>query len=70
MKIRICPQCQQDEVMLVAGGSVGMYECKECGFRSSIFPEMEIEEVKRSRKSPTSLNIRSGVLGEVKSNGA
>jgi transposase-like protein len=43
MKVRICPRCEDSEVFLVIGGEIGMFECKDCGFRSSIFPERELE---------------------------
>jgi Zn ribbon nucleic-acid-binding protein len=43
MKVKICPKCEGEEVILVAGGTVGMFECKACGFQSSIFPEKEME---------------------------
>lgn len=39
--MRICPNCGSTEIKLVAGGELGMYECKKCGFRGPIFLEVE-----------------------------
>ena len=43
MKIKICPKCKSTDLIMVAGGSIGMWECKKCRFRGSIFPEREID---------------------------
>lgn len=50
--IKFCPKCGSENIKLVAGGNVGMYECKSCGFRGSIFPEAtENERSKIKNKS-------------------
>ncbi len=48
MKIRFCPKCKGTNIMFVAGGKIGLYECKKCKFRSAIFPE--IEKIKKKKK--------------------
>ncbi len=35
---KFCPECESEEVMLVAGGITGGWMCKECG-HVGIFPE-------------------------------
>jgi predicted nucleic-acid-binding Zn-ribbon protein len=42
MKAKFCPKCKNTDIVLVAGGIAGMYECKKCGFRGAIFPEKEL----------------------------
>lgn len=44
MKIKFCPNCGSTEISLVAGGHFGLYECKKCKFRGTIFPEKEIKK--------------------------
>lgn len=39
---KFCPRCKSEDVMMVAGGTIGMWMCKKCGFSGSIFPEKEI----------------------------
>ena len=39
--VKFCPKCKS-EVAMVAGGHIGLYECKRCGFRGSVFPEKQI----------------------------
>tara|TARA_Y100000310_G_scaffold207483_1_gene208027 strand:+ start:5163 stop:5339 length:177 start_codon:yes stop_codon:yes gene_type:complete len=44
MKVKFCPKCEEDiDIVMVAGGNIGMWECKKCNYRSSIFPEKEIK---------------------------
>lgn len=50
MKIKFCPKCKERDLKMIAGGSVGLWQCKKCGFRSAIFPEREIR-LKRKRKN-------------------
>ena len=40
MKIgkRFCPECESEDVEMVAGGVTGMWLCRECG-NSGMFPE-------------------------------
>lgn len=42
LSIRICPKCGSDDVQMIAGGTIGMWMCKKCGFSGSIFPEKPI----------------------------
>jgi|SRR3989344_1701067 len=39
---KICPRCGSDDVQMIAGGTIGMWMCKKCGFSGSIFPEKPI----------------------------
>lgn len=41
MKVRFCPKCKGTNIVAVAGGQLGLFECVKCGFRSPIFPEAE-----------------------------
>ena len=50
MGVKICPKCKSKEIKLVAGGIVGLYECKKCGFKGSIFPEIEIKQKGKKKK--------------------
>jgi len=48
MKVKFCPKCENGNLVMVAGATVGMWECKKCSYRSSIFPEKELkEEIKK-----------------------
>ncbi|MAG26149.1 hypothetical protein CMI47_11355 [Candidatus Pacearchaeota archaeon] len=40
--VKFCPKCKSEDVMMVAGGEIGIWMCKKCGFRGSVFPEKEI----------------------------
>jgi len=49
--VKFCPKCQNTDLIMVAGGEIGMWECKNCGFRGTIFPEKEFEiEYKQNKK--------------------
>jgi Zn ribbon nucleic-acid-binding protein len=50
MRVKFCPKCHNTDIVLVAGGTVGMYECKKCGFTGAIFPEREINPIERKLK--------------------
>ena len=41
IKIKFCPQCGSEEVALEAGGVVGKWKCKRCGY-VGVFPEREL----------------------------
>jgi len=43
-KVRKCPKCESDNVIIAIGGQVGMWECKDCGFRGPLFPVIEMDE--------------------------
>jgi ribosomal protein L37AE/L43A len=51
MKVKICPKCKSSELIMVAGGEIGMYECKKCRFRGTLFPEIEVNEEKLKLKN-------------------
>jgi len=52
MRVKFCPRCKSKEIKLVVGGNIGLWECKKCGYRGSIFPEKEIKvnEEKKDKK--------------------
>ncbi len=39
---KFCPNCGSDDVQMIAGGTIGTWICKNCGFSGSIFPEKPI----------------------------
>jgi Zn ribbon nucleic-acid-binding protein len=43
-KVKLCPKCKSDEITVVIGGQMGMWECRGCGFRGPSFPEKEMTE--------------------------
>ena len=53
---KFCPRCKSENVELAAGGMTGIFECQNCGYSGSIFPEKlmtdrEMENIgKKSRK--------------------
>jgi Zn ribbon nucleic-acid-binding protein len=51
MEVKFCPKCESSDLIMVAGGEIGMWECKDCSFRSSIFPEKEIQKIKEKVKN-------------------
>jgi ribosomal protein L37AE/L43A len=47
---KFCPKCQSEQVYMEAGGMIGVWNCANCRFSGSIFPEKEkIEEREASR---------------------
>ncbi|MFH1307619.1 MAG: hypothetical protein ABIH72_02095 [archaeon] len=50
MKVKICPKCDNSDLIMVAGGEFGLWECKKCGFRGSLFPEKEIIFKKKTKR--------------------
>ena len=36
---KFCPNCDSEDVEMVAGGITGIWMCRECGFSSASFPE-------------------------------
>ena len=50
MKVKFCPKCKNTDLVMVAGGNIGMWKCKKCGFRGSIFPELETKEKIKTKK--------------------
>ena len=49
MKAKFCPKCGNEQIDFVAGGEIGMHECKKCGFRGTLFPEKEIKINKKKK---------------------
>lgn len=43
VNVRFCPKCNGREIVMVAGGQIGLFRCVECGFQSPIFPEKEFK---------------------------
>ena len=39
---KFCPRCDSEDIEVVAGGTTGMWMCRECGFTSPSFPEKTI----------------------------
>ena len=50
MKVKFCPRCKGKDLGLVAGGNIGMMECRKCGYRGSIFPEKESKNRKKLKR--------------------
>ncbi len=52
IKVKFCPKCGSEEVQMVIGGQMGLWECKKCRYRGSIFPEKELtfEKIKTKEK--------------------
>ena len=48
---KICPECESENVELVAGGIIGGYMCKDCGFLGNIFPEIQILQNKKQERN-------------------
>ncbi|MBI5804232.1 hypothetical protein HY450_03245 [Candidatus Pacearchaeota archaeon] len=48
---KFCPKCRSWDVEMIAGGTTGIWMCKNCGFSGSIFPEKEILGSKVGGKS-------------------
>ncbi|OIO40335.1 hypothetical protein CO154_01380 [Candidatus Pacearchaeota archaeon CG_4_9_14_3_um_filter_31_7] len=51
--VKICPKCNSLDVKidmqgaLVAFGLPAIYICNDCGFKSYIFPEIDLNEVEK-----------------------
>ncbi len=51
MRVKFCPKCKSNEIIMIAGGAIGIYECNKCKYRGSILPEREMKlKKKKSRK--------------------
>ena len=48
--VKICPQCKSTDVEPIIGGTFGMLECKKCGYRGAIFPDIKEEEESEEKK--------------------
>ena len=42
--VKLCPNCNSDNVGVAVGGKIGMWECHKCGYHGSVFPEVEVDE--------------------------
>ncbi|RMD66254.1 hypothetical protein D6817_04470 [Candidatus Pacearchaeota archaeon] len=47
---RICPNCGSDDLVMAAGGVMGIFVCKRCGYRGSVFPVRQIDKQAREEK--------------------
>ncbi len=53
--VRVCPRCGSRDIITddkagmwkFSGGTLQMYNCRKCGFRSALFPEEEASGQKR-----------------------
>jgi len=43
IRIRFCPRCNCRDIVVIAGGVIGMFKCVDCGFQSPVFPEREFK---------------------------
>jgi len=41
--VKICPNCGSEDVYMVAGGIIGSWMCKKCGYTGSVFEKEIIE---------------------------
>ncbi len=57
---KFCPQCGGDNIVMVAGGEIGMWKCVDCGFTGSIFPEKAIISREEGVKSGKDKLSRKG----------
>ncbi|MCP3682510.1 MAG: hypothetical protein GY861_07445 [bacterium] len=55
--VKICPKCNSPDVFIdsddkiwAATGIISNFVCNNCGFRSKIFPEVEVSELKNLDK--------------------
>ncbi|UCD20585.1 MAG: hypothetical protein JSW08_02290 [archaeon] len=65
--IKLCPKCNSINVKITHQGSLSglvalglptKYVCKECGFASPFFPEIERERVWKNVKKQTKTRVR------------
>ncbi|MEA3329639.1 MAG: hypothetical protein U9Q06_02745 [Nanoarchaeota archaeon] len=42
--IKICPKCKSDNIGMVIGGQIGIWECRDCGFKGPSMIEKEMTE--------------------------
>ena len=47
--IKFCPRCKSTEIEPFAGGVTGSWQCKNCKFLSSLFPEKIVELVDKEK---------------------
>ena len=41
--VKFCPKCQSTQLIPLAGGQIGIFQCQNCKFSGSIFPEKQID---------------------------
>lgn len=63
---RFCPNCGGEDVELVAGGTIGMYMCRDCGYSGSIFPEKPF--MIKGKEMEESMGEDGIILSELKRN--
>jgi ribosomal protein L37AE/L43A len=50
MRVKFCPKCKSTDLVMMAGGNIGIWKCKKCSYQGSVFPEKEIK-LKENKKS-------------------
>lgn len=69
MKTKFCPKCGNTDLVLEAGGGIGIYRCKKCGFSGGIFPEInklskkEMKEKLNKKICPKCKSDNIGIAG-------
>ncbi len=47
-KVKFCPKCGNTDLVMAAGGVMGILRCKKCNYSGSVFPEKEIKQNKKT----------------------
>lgn len=50
MGVKFCPKCKSTQIIMVAGGQIGLWKCARCSFQSAIFPEIELNKKTKKKK--------------------
>ena len=50
MSKKFCPKCKSENIRMTGWGGLGGWECVDCGFRGSVFPEKFKEEKEKRKK--------------------
>ena len=66
LTIKFCPQCGSEDIALVAGGIMGTFMCKNCGY-NGIMPEKEVLGREIDVKKIDKVNSRGRRVSPVKS---
>ncbi len=56
MNINICPKCRSSDYYIINDnglitGQNGMYVCNNCGFRGTIFPQIDSDNIHKFKKN-------------------
>ena len=59
--VKICPKCKSIEIRTNFKPNIGLgapteYVCDKCGFTSMIFPEIDVDELKKEEKKKKSVS--------------